>query len=67
MEKKLWASVMLQAFEDLYDPAFKWSANEWFFNSRHRGIGSFHWICMTLDIDPNRTRNKIKKLLMKGS
>jgi len=63
-ERKLWAAVMAQAFEDLLDPERSPKAKEWFLNPwNNDGVGSFPWVCEALRMDPPRTLKRILFLL----
>jgi len=56
---------MIQAIEDLRNPKESLEAKKWFLNTwNNTGIGSFPWVCMTLDMDPARTLKKILALTL---
>lgn len=58
-ERKLWASVLLQAITDLrgQDAASR-SARAWF-ASTETAAGSFIWVCHHLSLDPDAARRRV--------
>jgi DNA-binding XRE family transcriptional regulator len=63
--RQIWAAVLQRAIDDLedQDERIRDSARAWFHADR-RGIGSLHWICKALDLDPGRVRSQVER--MKG-
>ena len=53
--KKLWAAVLDRAIED---SAYEEDARAWFQSGRE-GIGSFLWICDTLELDPDSLKRRL--------
>lgn len=58
VERDLWAAVLEQAIKDLNDITEHPRAIAWF-RSPGDDVGSFTWICITLDMDPEKTRRAI--------
>lgn len=73
-EQILWSEVLMRAIYDLTRPKGKlkererhiWTAEDWFKNRKRREMPSFIWVCDTLGIDPNRTREAVLTLPRKG-
>ncbi|MEO5363546.1 MAG: hypothetical protein H7838_07980 [Magnetococcus sp. DMHC-8] len=57
-EEKLWSAVLKQAIVDLEDPLHRGKALGWI-KSKSDEIGSFQWVCFTLDKEPLRMRERI--------
>jgi len=53
--KKLWAAVLDQA---VGDATFENEARAWFQSTRE-GVGSFLWVCDTLNLDPDSIKRKL--------
>ncbi|MEO5332901.1 MAG: hypothetical protein H7839_12830 [Magnetococcus sp. YQC-5] len=58
--RRLWAAVMERAILDLQDNTLRGDAIEWM-NSKRRSIGSFHWVCQHLDMDPDSVKRALLK------
>ena len=56
--KKLWSAVLKQAIKDAQEiySIYAGDARAWFC-SKNQGTGSFIWICMMLDLDPDEFRS----------
>lgn len=70
-ESALWAAVLIQAVDDALNPRptrcnreqcemLRRTAWQWFESNAMR-IGSFAWVCETLDISPNAVRIAIRQ------
>ncbi|NQU15160.1 MAG: hypothetical protein HQ561_13490 [Desulfobacteraceae bacterium] len=66
-DKKLWVNVLGQAIKDaqesemepgVYSKRIAESARQWFL-SGNEGAGSFQWICMVLDLEPEFVRRLV--------
>jgi len=68
-ERDLWSAVIMQAFDDMAAPALKSgstgerirarncvNARAWLNSTRNNGVGSFLWVCESLDFDPAKIR-----------
>ena len=55
--KKLWSAVLNQAIKDAQQihSIYAEDARTWF-RSKSQGTGSFIWICLILDLDPDAFR-----------
>jgi hypothetical protein len=58
IERDLWAAVLEQAIKDLDDITEHPRAVAWF-RSPGDDVGSFIWICITLDMELSRVRGAI--------
>ncbi|GAB0057706.1 hypothetical protein SIID45300_02038 [Candidatus Magnetaquicoccaceae bacterium FCR-1] len=56
--RRLWAAVLERAILDLQDRTTRADAITWIRSHRH-GVGSFHWICQQLDMDPDSVRHAL--------
>ena len=56
--KRLWSAVLNQAIKDAQEnhSIYAEDARAWFC-SKNQAIGSFIWICMILDLDPDTFRS----------
>ena len=54
-DRDLWAAVLDRAVDDLAIPEERPKAMAWFRSPRD-DIGSFNWICLTLDLEPGKVR-----------
>jgi hypothetical protein len=56
--KKLWSAVLNQAIKDAQEihSVYAEDARSWF-SSKSQGTGSFIWICLILDLDPDAFRS----------
>jgi hypothetical protein len=56
--KRLWTAVLNQAIKDAQEiySLYAENARAWFC-SKNQGTGSFIWICMILDLDPDAFRS----------
>ncbi|MEO5344984.1 MAG: hypothetical protein H7834_01235 [Magnetococcus sp. YQC-9] len=61
--RRLWAAVLERAILDLQERTTRDEAAAWV-RSHRRGIGSFHWICQQLDMDPPSVRMALLGPLM---
>ena len=57
-EIALWTAVMGRALLDLNVPEESVSARRWF-GADSQGIGSFTWVCHSLDLDPVAVRERL--------
>ena len=57
-ELELWAKVLRQAITDLNCQAERRLAVAWF-RSLREDEGSFLWICLMLDLEPDRVRDAV--------
>jgi hypothetical protein len=60
--KRLWSAVLNQAIKDAQEnhSVYARNARAWFC-SKNQGTGSFIWICMILDLDPNAFQSVYKE------
>ena len=62
--RRLWAAVLEQAIKDARGGRtyhiITEEARTWF-RSQNEDVGSFIWICRTLDLDPSYVRGKVKQ------
>jgi len=76
-EQKLWRACLLEAFRvatgrgtalQPQDPSY---ARRWFFRKyapcKEPPIGSFEWICLALNLDPDYARQHIRIILPGGT
>ncbi|MBF0126082.1 MAG: hypothetical protein HQM02_02625 [Magnetococcales bacterium] len=56
--RRLWAAVMERAILDLHEAGTRGEAVAWI-SSKRMGIGSFHWICNQLDMDPGSVKRAL--------
>jgi len=59
--KRLWSSVLERAIEDFrgfHGFSLQDNAKTWLL-SRNEGVGSYHWICGALNLDPPTVRRSL--------
>lgn len=65
--KLLWATVLLQAYNDINDNNKILSqSTQYWVNNNNTGIGSIIWICEALDLDLSFIRKKMLRNIKKG-
>ena len=63
-EQNLWHGVLARATHDLKTkPKLKEEVLKWFNEKNNEEIGSFIWICDTLQLDPDKIIRGINKLI----
>ena len=70
--RRLWAAVLWQAVADVvrlgtakrgHVFGIAKQSKQWLDDRHTKDVGSFHWVCRVLDMDPERVRPRIEEMI----